>query len=122
MRTPHTNGFVEHMNSTLIDKCFRVKGPENWYVSILEMQRDLDTFMTYYNLERAHQSYRLNGAHIRAKHCAGPSAWSAFLNRASIPIPISPMNPFQQPNRRLPSYPNPRKFELTQKTRLPGNY
>ena len=61
VRTPRTNGFVERMNRTLLDECFRVKGRENWYIAIDEIQRDLDVFMTYYNLERTHQGYRLNG-------------------------------------------------------------
>lgn len=26
-----------------------------------EIQRDLDTFLNYYNLERSHQGYRLKG-------------------------------------------------------------
>lgn len=49
------------MNRTLLDECFRVKGRENWYLSIAEIQRDLDALMEYYNLERSHQSYRLRG-------------------------------------------------------------
>ena len=61
VRSPRTNGFVERMNRTLLDECFRVKGRETFYLSIAEIQRDLDAFMTYYNLERSHQGYRLNG-------------------------------------------------------------
>jgi hypothetical protein len=33
----------------------------NWYLSIAEIQRDLDAFMTHYNQERSRQRYRLNG-------------------------------------------------------------
>ena len=61
VRTPRTNGFVERMNRTLLDECFRVKGRETFYLSIAEIQRDLDEFMRFYNLERSHQGYRLNG-------------------------------------------------------------
>jgi hypothetical protein len=61
VRSPRTNGFVERMNRTLLDECFRVKGRETFYLSIAEIQRDLDAFMTHYNLERSHQGYRLNG-------------------------------------------------------------
>ncbi len=61
VRSPRTNGFVERMNRTLLDECFRVKGRETFYLSIAEIQRDLDAFMTYYNTERSHQGYRLNG-------------------------------------------------------------
>lgn len=61
VRSPRTNGFVERMNRTLLDECFRVKGRETWYTSTDEIQRDLDTFIEYYNLRRSHQGYRLNG-------------------------------------------------------------
>ena len=61
VRTPRTNGFVERMNRTLLDECFRVKGRQTFYLTIAEIQRDLDEFMAYYNLERTHQGYRLGG-------------------------------------------------------------
>lgn len=61
VRSPRTNGFVERMNRTLLDECFRVAGRTTWYIGIEEIQRDLDTFITYYNLKRSHQGYRLQG-------------------------------------------------------------
>ena len=61
VRSPRTNGFVVRMNRTLLDECFRVAGRQTWYVGIDEIQRDLDVFMRYYNLERSHQGYRLKG-------------------------------------------------------------
>jgi transposase InsO family protein len=51
VRSPRTNGFVEHMNRTLLDECFRVSGRTTWYLELAEIQRDLDTFLTYYNLD-----------------------------------------------------------------------
>jgi transposase InsO family protein len=33
VRSPRTNGFVERMNRTLLDECFRVKGRTEWYTS-----------------------------------------------------------------------------------------
>ncbi len=59
--TPRTNGFVERMNRTLLDECFRVAGRQTWYITPAEIQRDLDAFLRYYNLERSHQGYRLKG-------------------------------------------------------------
>ncbi|WP_024869322.1 IS481 family transposase [Pseudoxanthomonas suwonensis] len=59
--TPRTNGFVERMNRTLLDECFRVAGRQTWYITPDEIQRDLDVFLRYYNLERSHQGYRLKG-------------------------------------------------------------
>jgi transposase InsO family protein len=32
-RSPQTNGFVERMNRTLLDECFRVEGRKTWYVT-----------------------------------------------------------------------------------------
>jgi transposase InsO family protein len=59
--TTLTNGFVERMNRTLLDECFRVAGRTTWYVGVDEIQRDLDQFLEYYNLRRSHQGYRLAG-------------------------------------------------------------
>ena len=61
VRSPRTNGFVERMNRTLLDECFRVSGRTTWYLEVEEIQRDLDHFLEYYNLERSHQGYRLRG-------------------------------------------------------------
>lgn len=61
IRTPRTNGFVERMNRTLLDECFRVAGRTTWYTDTSEIQRDLDVFMEKYNLRRSHQGYRLKG-------------------------------------------------------------
>lgn len=61
VRSPRTNGFVERMNRTLLDECFRIAGRTTWYVNPEEIQRDLDTFLEFYNLKRSHQGYRLKG-------------------------------------------------------------
>jgi transposase InsO family protein len=59
--TPRTNGFVERMNRTLLDECFRVAGRTTWYLEPAEIQRDLDAFLELYNHRRSHQGYRLGG-------------------------------------------------------------
>jgi len=61
VRSPKTNGFVERMNKTLLDECFKVEGRKTWYEGPDQIQADLDRFMEYYNLERTHQGYRLKG-------------------------------------------------------------
>jgi len=60
VRSPQTKGFVERMNRTPLDECFRVEGRKTWYVEPAEIQRDL-RFLLYYNVERSHQGYRLRG-------------------------------------------------------------
>lgn len=61
VRSPRTNGFVERMNRTLLDECFRVQGRTTWYENAEEIQADLDRFLAVYNLKRSHQGYRLKG-------------------------------------------------------------
>ena len=61
VRSPRPNGFVERMNKTLLDECFRIAGRTTWYISPEEIQRDLDRFLEFYNLKRSHQGYRLKG-------------------------------------------------------------
>jgi transposase InsO family protein len=61
VRSPRTNGFVERMNRTLLDECFRVAGRKTWYEDTDQLQADLERFLDYYNLRRSHQGYRLNG-------------------------------------------------------------
>ena len=45
VRTPRTNGFVERMNRTLLDECFRIAGRKTWYDIVGQIQRDLDLFL-----------------------------------------------------------------------------
>ena len=61
VRSPRTNGFVERMNRTLLDECFRVQGRTKWYEGPDQIQRDLDVFMAFYNFQRTHQGYRIAG-------------------------------------------------------------
>jgi transposase InsO family protein len=61
VRSPRTNGFVERMNRTLLDECFRIGGRSTWYESVDQLQADLDTYLERYNLRRSHQGYRLVG-------------------------------------------------------------
>jgi transposase InsO family protein len=61
VRSPRTNGFVERMNRTLLDECFRIGGRSTWYESVEQLQADLDQYLERYNLRRSHQGYRLGG-------------------------------------------------------------
>jgi transposase InsO family protein len=38
VHTPRTNGFVERMNRTLLDECFRVAGRTTWYLEPTAIQ------------------------------------------------------------------------------------
>jgi hypothetical protein len=34
---------------------------QKWYLSIEELQKDLDAYLRYYNYKRTHQGYRVKG-------------------------------------------------------------
>lgn len=59
--TPRTNGFVERFNRTVLDEFFRIAFREKFYGSLDELQKDLDTWLKYYNYERPHRGYRNMG-------------------------------------------------------------
>lgn len=59
--TPRTNGFVERFNRTALDEFYRETFRKKLYVSVEELQADLDEWITYYNNERPHRGYRNMG-------------------------------------------------------------
>lgn len=89
VRSPRTNGFVERMNRTLLDECFRIEGRKTWYIEPEEIQRDLDRFLAHYNLERAHQGYRLKGR-------TPAQALREALGREDLPPIVPPRDDAQQ--------------------------
>ena len=61
VRTPRTNGFVEHFNCTILDEFFRIAFRENFYETVDALQQDLDVWLLHYNTERPHRGYRNRG-------------------------------------------------------------
>jgi len=59
--TPRTNGFVERFNRTVLDEFFRETFRKKLYVSVEELQVDLDKWLDYYNNQRPHRGYRNMG-------------------------------------------------------------
>jgi transposase InsO family protein len=88
VRSPRTNGFVERMNRTLLDECFRVYGRTTWYIEVPEIQRDLDRYLNFYNRQRTHQGYRLAGR-------TPAQALREALSLAELP-PMIPDNDLQE--------------------------
>ena len=59
--TPRTNGFVERFNKTVVDEFIRETFRDKLYLSVEELQVDLDKWLDYYNNERPHRGYRNMG-------------------------------------------------------------
>lgn len=58
---PRTNGFVERFNRTILDEFFRETFRNKLYLSLEELQADLDLWLARYNNERPHRGYRNMG-------------------------------------------------------------
>jgi len=61
VRHPWTNGFVERLNRTINEEFYQVAFRTKFYRSIWQLQEDLNRFITFYNTQRPHRGYRLNG-------------------------------------------------------------
>ena len=55
--TPRTNGFVERFNRTVLDEFFRETFRKKLYISVEELQADLDEWIKYYNTERPYREF-----------------------------------------------------------------
>jgi transposase InsO family protein len=56
-----TNGFVERLQGTILHEHWRIAFRRQYFTGRLALQRSLDTFLEFYNHQRTHRGYRLNG-------------------------------------------------------------
>jgi hypothetical protein len=61
MRHAWTNGFVERLQGTILSELRRVPFRRTYYTSVGQLERDLQAYLRFYNRERPHQGYRLQG-------------------------------------------------------------
>lgn len=61
VRSPQTNGFCERFHRTVKEEFFSSAFRSRLYQSVAELQKDLDTYLDFYNRERAHRGYRTQG-------------------------------------------------------------
>lgn len=64
-------------------------GRQTWYIEPEEIQRDLDRSLAHYNLERAHQGYRLKGR-------TPAQALREALGREDLPPIVPPRDDAQE--------------------------
>lgn len=62
VKHPWTNGFAERLNRTILEEFYQVTLRKKKYIGIQDLQVDLDRFIEFYNFNRPHQGYRLNGS------------------------------------------------------------
>jgi transposase InsO family protein len=61
VRHPWTNGFAERLNRTILEEFYQVVLRKRIYLTLDELQRDLNGFIAFYNFNRPHQGYRVKG-------------------------------------------------------------
>lgn len=54
-RSPKTNGICERFHKTILQEFYQVTFRKKLYTSLEELQKDLEEWMKYYNVERTHQ-------------------------------------------------------------------
>ncbi len=55
VKSPQTNGICERFHKTILQEFYQVAFRKRLYMSLEELQKDLDEWMHYYNNERTHQ-------------------------------------------------------------------
>ena len=71
---PQTNGICERFHKTILNEFYRITFRKKIYQSLDELQKDLDDWITQYNLERTHQG----------KMCCGRTPMQTFLDGKPI--------------------------------------
>ena len=56
-----TNGFVERLQKTILHEHWRIAFRRQYFTSRRALQGTLDRFLQFYNYDRPHRGYRLNG-------------------------------------------------------------
>ncbi len=56
-----TNGFVERLQGTILHEHWRIAFRRRYFTSALAVDRSLQSFLRFYNHQRPHHGYRLNG-------------------------------------------------------------
>lgn len=75
-RSPQTNGICERFHKTILQEFYQVTFRKKLYVSLDELQSDLDGWLDYYNNERTHQGKMCCGRTPNETLLDGKSIWA----------------------------------------------
>lgn len=75
VRSPQTNGICERFHRTILDEFYRITFRKNLYLTIEQLQNDLDNWLHYYNNERTHQGKRCKGRTPMQTLIDGKTIW-----------------------------------------------
>lgn len=60
-KSPQSNGICERFQKTVLDEFYRIAFLKKIYLTLEELQQDLDAWLFKYNNERPHQGKRCQG-------------------------------------------------------------
>lgn len=74
VKSPQTNGICERMHRTMQDEFYAVAFRKKVYLSLEQIQTDLDQWLEEYNRNRTHQG----------KYCFGKTPYQTFIDAAKL--------------------------------------
>ncbi len=83
-RHPQTNGIWERFHKTILQEFYQVAFRRKLYLSLAELQTDLDAWLAYYNNERTHQGKMCCGRTPLQTLIAGKEAWNEKVTNLNL--------------------------------------
>jgi transposase InsO family protein len=83
-RHPQTNGICERFHKTILQEFYQVAFRRKLYLSLAELQTDLDAWLAYYNNERTHQGKMCCGRTPLQTLIAGKEVWNEKVTNLNL--------------------------------------
>lgn len=80
VRHPQTNGICERFHKTILQEFYQVAFRRKLYLTLDELQADLDVWLAHYNGERTHQGKMCCGCTPLQTLIAGKEAWQEKID------------------------------------------
>lgn len=77
--SPQTNGICERFHKTILQEFYQVTFRKKLYYDLESLQKDLDSWIDYYNNERTHQGKICNGKTPMETLLSGKTIWNKNL-------------------------------------------
>ncbi|KVF38308.1 IS481 family transposase [Burkholderia vietnamiensis] len=83
-RHPQTNGICERFHKTILQEFYQVAFRRKLYLTLAELQVDLDAWLMYYNGERTHQGTMCCGRTPLQTLIAGKEVWKEKVSHLNL--------------------------------------
>ncbi len=83
-RHPQTNGICERFHKTILQEFYQVAFRRKLYLTLEELQTDLDAWLLYYNSERTHQCKMCCGRTPLQTFIVGKEAWNEKVGHLNL--------------------------------------